>query len=155
MNGARVCRTNCGRAFDQCPPITCPRSDPPPLDRNCLEPNCNNALAEWLLYPIAEDPTAFYKCNAIGVWSPTRIPCACGTLFDYSLQRCVHVHEFTPQCTRHIANPQPRACPECPTCDEELDPVSTTTPRPENCPCICSPCIFEPCLPCPQSCPCF
>lgn len=82
-NGTKICRQNCGNAYaNNCPPVTCPRPDNPPLDRTCPAPDCNTPVANWLLWPIAEDPTAFFKCRAFGVWDPERMACGCGTLFD-------------------------------------------------------------------------
>ncbi len=172
-NGERVCRLNCGRPFNSgCPIIPCPRPDPPVIDQSCPIPSCLDANADWLLWPVATNEAQFYQCLGRGVWQPIARDCSCATLFDYRTQKCVHPHEWNRQCTRHPATPRPKDCPVCPGCGEgepttqnptwptnpttwPTNPTTwPTTSGPNNCPCICAPCIIWPCSPCPQNCPC-
>ncbi len=168
--GERVCRTNCGRPFNGCPIIPCPRPNPPTIDQTCSPPSCLDENADWLLWPVATNEAQFYQCIGRGVWQPIARDCGCSTLFNYPTQQCVHPHEWTRQCFAHPATPRPNDCPVCPGCGDEPTTVTqatttqttqsstqtapTTTPRPGNCPCICAPCVIWPCSPCPQNCPC-
>ncbi len=163
-NGERVCRENCGRPFNNCPNIPCPRPDPPALDARCEEPSCNDATFWWVLRPCAEAEYLFWQCPGQGVWRPVQQHCACTTVFGYREQRCVHPHEWTRQCNAHQVNPRTERCIQCDTCGNEpttnLPPITNppitnppiTTQGPGGCPCICVPCIQWPCNPCPNSC---
>lgn len=86
VNGQKICRTKCGATYDGyngCPQVPCDR---PPLvpNRNCPEPSCLVAEADWVLWPIANDPTSFWQCPGRGVWQPIRRECGCATLFDFA-----------------------------------------------------------------------
>jgi hypothetical protein len=110
-----------------CADIPCPRPNPPALDQSCPVPNCLSEFAAWLLWPNADDEATFYKCHSRGVWAPVKMDCACATLFDYNVQRCVHPHEWNRQCTRHPATPRPKDCPVCPGCGEGNPPTQNPT----------------------------
>lgn len=128
-NGQRVCTNNCGKAFENgCPEITCPRPPLNILDKSCQIPSCLIAEAKWHLWPVHEDPTSFWQCPHVGIWSPIKRECGCATLFDYQKQRCVHPHEYKAQCVGHPDNPQPKECPICKNCVDEIPSPSPTLP---------------------------
>ena len=163
-NGQMVCRENCRRPLNTCPPVNCPLPDQPAFNGQCGMPNCGLAATQPFLWPDT-NPNYFFQCrrsDAIGNWEAVRRNCGCMTFFDYEEQRCVHPHEYVNRCNNPmIPRPLPIACPiECPTCDGNgnlptnpptiAPPVTTiqqenTTPGQNNCQCPCSPCIWWPC----------
>lgn len=124
--GERVCRENCRRAINTCPPINCPPVIRPPLNPNCGNVDCSLRNHQPFLWP-ALDASIYYQCvptNSIGGWAAMPRNCACMSVFDFDLQRCVHPHEFRAVCNGAPAIPIPKQCPVwCPTCD---DPSTTT-----------------------------
>lgn len=97
----------------------------PPAPGTCLAPDCSdNRLNQWLFPNI--DPNFYWQCNPIiGGWEALKRPCACGTLFDFEKQACVHRHEWTGQCPGQPTNPTVPACPSCPNCGPTGDKIIT------------------------------
>ncbi|CAO1422061.1 unnamed protein product [Diamesa serratosioi] len=178
-NGTKVCRTLIpGVPLAQCPPSNCPPiGDRPELNRNCGMPDCRLFVSQNWLWP-SVDPNFFYQCRPIvGGWEALRMPCGCMTLFDYTVQRCVHPEEYarsTTRCNASPPSPIPAPCPiVCLDCDGNkiptgpiviptLPPITVlptapqeiTTPGTNNCQCPCVPCVWWPCQPCQNNCPC-
>jgi hypothetical protein len=118
-NGVRECRLACGGRFDTCPQVPC---DQPPLDRQCLPPNCSSGRSRQFLFPNS-DPRKYYQCapnilNGNYIFEVVVRDCGCLTYFDYAQQACVFPADWNPQCiSTPIPPPQPTECPrECPTC---------------------------------------
>ena len=131
-NGQMVCRENCRRPLNQCPPVNCPQPDQPAFNGQCGMPNCGLAATQPFLWPDT-NPNNYYQCrraDALGNWEAVRRICGCMTFFDYEEQRCVHPHEYVNRCNNPmVPRPSPTPCPiECPTCDQNGIPTLPTNP---------------------------
>ena len=94
-----------------CPPCPDPPGEKPPPPTTCGV-ICDSTNRHWL-WP-HQDPNNFWQCQrkADGGWMAIERQCACGTLFDYGRQYCVHPIEWNPQCAGHNNNPILAECPK-------------------------------------------
>ena len=100
---------------DWCPP--CPddsESQLPPQQDVCGH-QCSLETRNFLY--AHSDPNMFWQCQQTNSgWMGIERLCACPTLFDYGLQRCVHQHSWTRQCDQQPLNATPNICVSCPDC---------------------------------------
>jgi len=178
-NGVAQCRINCNRnrslptwlpTWGDCPPVNC---GPVVRDGICGAPDCSIPGNRHVLHP-HPDPNYFWQCGPSDAitWGAHQRKCGCGSLFSYLVDptRCVHPHEWIPDCPNQPDFPtlNPDHCgTECPDCDGNgngpntppptVEPIPPTLPPNGNCPCPCVPCVWWPCLPCvptAMNCPC-
>lgn len=111
-DGTKVCREYCNNTsnLNDCKVIPCPDTNKSKLDRNCPVPDCLDEGVANYLWPVLEDPGAFYQCLAAGIWEPVKTSCSCETLFSYEKQLCVHPFEFKKECIGHVDRPEPTHC---------------------------------------------
>ena len=131
---------------DWCPPCT---NDPLPAQPSQCGINCLDPAQRNFLFP-SINPNNFWSC--VGSTQFEQV-CACPTLFDFSLQRCVHAFEWTRQCNQQPNVPTLNICPACPGCDAPQGPTvpgpgpvpvpvtTTRSPNDPECPCFCTVCI--------------
>jgi len=124
-NGVAQCRINCHRnrwqpTWGDCPPVDC---GPAIRDEFCGAPDCSIPGNRYVLHP-HPDPNFFWQCGPGGPGipsAPLQRKCGCGTLYSLQYDRCVHPHEWFPDCPNQPTNPPPtnpeHCSTECPDCN--------------------------------------